>query len=291
MLFPRVESGLLAGTLPYVRFGEGEERLVIFPGIGDALQAVTDSPRSQAWFFRRFGRTFTIYLIGRKRNLPTGYLTRDMAVDYAEALAAQVGPSHVLGLSMGALIAQHLAADFPTYVRGLILSLAGARGTPEALERGRTWQRLALEQRWPELSEDAVGAIFTGMHQMLWRFLLPRLVRWPEASSDFVVSTQACLDHVVWEKLGSIPSPTLVLGGAEDQLFPAVLLQELAEFIPQAQLHRLFVTKAKINSHPYCSQVQDNKSRKITKCGNKLTQKEKKSYPEPCFLTPVWHDL
>ena len=123
MLFPHVESGLLAGALPYVRFGEGEERLVIFPGIGDALQAVTASPRSQAWFFRRFGRTFTVYLIGRKRNLPTEYSTRDMAVDHAKALAAEVGPSHVLGLSMGALIAQHLAADFPAYVRGLVLIL------------------------------------------------------------------------------------------------------------------------------------------------------------------------
>ncbi len=101
MLFPHVESGLLAGALPYVRFGEGEERLVIFPGIGDALQAVTASLRSQAWFFRRFGRTFTVYLIGRKRNLPTGYSTRDMAVDHAKALAA----------------------DFPAYVRGLVLIL------------------------------------------------------------------------------------------------------------------------------------------------------------------------
>ena len=46
-----------------------------------------------------------------------------MAVDYAKALAAEVGPSHVLGFSMGALIAQHLAADFPAYVRGLVLIL------------------------------------------------------------------------------------------------------------------------------------------------------------------------
>ena len=70
MLLPYVESGLLAGALPYVRFGKGEKHLVISPGIGDALEAVTASPRSQAWFFRRFGRTFTAYLIGRKRNLP-----------------------------------------------------------------------------------------------------------------------------------------------------------------------------------------------------------------------------
>lgn len=112
MLFPHVESGLLAGALPYVRFGEGEERLVIFPGIGDALQAVTASPRSQAWFFRRFGRTFTVYLIGRKRNLPTGYSTRDMAVDHAKALAAEVGPSYVLGAFDGRV-------DCPAPRRGL----------------------------------------------------------------------------------------------------------------------------------------------------------------------------
>ena len=143
---------------------------------------------------------------------------------------------YVLGLSMGALITQHLAADFPACVRRIVLALAGTRGSPEALERGRVWQRLALEERWAELCLETTRATFTGMHQVLGCALLPLLVRWPEGSSDFVVSTQACLEHDARDKLSSIRSPTLVLGGTMDQLFPAGLFREVAEAIPHAQL-------------------------------------------------------
>lgn len=66
--------------------------------------------------------------------------------------------------------------------------------------------------------------------------VLPLLVRWPDGPSDFVVSTQACLEHDARDKLSSIRSPTLVLGGTTDQLFPTELFREVAEAIPHAQL-------------------------------------------------------
>ena len=80
-----VKSGLLAGCLPFARLGDAPGTLAIFPGLADAAWDVT----SRAWalpeHYRRFADEFTVYIISRKRRLPAGYTTRDMAADYAKA--------------------------------------------------------------------------------------------------------------------------------------------------------------------------------------------------------------
>jgi pimeloyl-ACP methyl ester carboxylesterase len=238
MAVPTTQSGHLAGRLPFVRFGKGPRTLVVFPPINDALQDVTYGPRFWRWYFRHFADDYTVYLVSRKRGLPSGYTTRDMAADYGEALGRSVGPAHVMGLSLGGLVAQHFAADHREHVESLVIGVA-ARGLGlEGQEIVRRWIGLARAGRWRELHAEMVVAMYTGvrrpLYDLLARLLGGAAVRNPAAREDFVVSAEAALNHDADDRLEAIEARTLVVGGAQDRIFPASLQSDTAGRIPGA---------------------------------------------------------
>lgn len=240
MAAPRPESGHLAGELPFIRFGEGPRTLVIFPPINDSLQDVTDGARLLRWYYRRFAEDYTVYLVSRKRRLASGYTTRDMAADYGRALERSIGPAHVVGLSLGGLVAQHFAADHPEYVESLVIGVAARNLGAEGHEIVRRWIDLAREGRWRELHAEMVVDMYTGirrpLYELLARLLGGAMVRSPAAREDFIVSAEASLNHDATNRLESIEARTLVIGGAQDRLFPAPLQGDTAERIPGASL-------------------------------------------------------
>ncbi len=240
MAIPRPESGHLVGELPFVRFGEGARKLVIFPPINDSLQDVTDGARFLRWYYRRFAEDYTVYLVSRKRRLPSGYTTQDMAADYGRAFERSIGPAHVMGLSLGGLVAQHFAADHPEYVESLVIGVAARGLGVEGREIVRRWIGLAREERWRELNAETVVATYTGLrrplYELLARLLGGAVVRNPSARGDYIVSAEASLNHDATDRLEAIEARTLVVGGAQDRLFPGPLQGDTAERIPNATL-------------------------------------------------------
>ena len=97
---------------------------------------------SQKWDFpsqyQRLAETSTVYIISRRRNMPKGYNTRDMAADYARAFESEIGTADVLGISLGGYVAQHFAADYPDYVNRLVLACAAYRVSDEGRGHSRT---------------------------------------------------------------------------------------------------------------------------------------------------------
>lgn len=233
----KFESGQLAKGLPFVRFGKGPQKLVIFPGISDAFLPIASTmPQYIPWYYRQYARHFDVCVISRKRGLPTGHTTQDMARDCAVAIEAIGGPVHVLGLSLGSLIAQYLAADFPHLIRGLILSLGSSRGVPKTIGLARHWILLARQEKWNELYAESVDVTFTGYHRVLWHHAMPVLIRRPGIPNDFIVSMEACIQHDARERLRDIQAPALIIGGKNDVLIPESFFRELAELIPSATL-------------------------------------------------------
>ncbi len=240
MAVPTTETGHLAGGLPFVRFGEGPRKLVVFPPINDSLADVTHGARFFRWYFRRFADDHTVYLVSRRRGLPPGYTTREMAADYGEAFRESIGPAHVMGLSLGGLVAQHFAADHPEHVESLVIGVA-ARGLGlEGREIVGRWIGLAREERWRALHAEMVVSMYAGirrpLYEILARLLGGAVVRNPSAREDFVVSAQAALNHDADDSLGAIAARALVVGGARDRLFPATLQNDTAGRIPGATI-------------------------------------------------------
>jgi pimeloyl-ACP methyl ester carboxylesterase len=231
-----LEKGLLPGGLSYVRLGEKPNSVVVFPGLADAAWDVT----SQKWDFptqyRRLAETSTVYIVSRKRHMPRGYTTRDMAADYARAFECEIGPADVMGISLGGYVAQHFAADYPNYVNRLVIACAAYRVSDEGRKTPERWLALAREERWREFYQDISRITMAEYHKTFTRFLIPLMRTMPCNPADFLVSLEACLAHNSAESLGQIQASTLVIGGTKDIFFPPSLLRETASLISGALL-------------------------------------------------------
>ena len=239
---PATETGTFLGEFPYVRLGDGAENLAILPGI-----TLDNAPPSRfaAWTYRlgfgRFARNYKVYVINRRRGMPPGYTTRDMASDYARVMESELGPSHVMGFSTGGEIAQYVALDHPEMVRSLALIVSASRLSEEGRRVCERWRNLTREGRWRELRADMASATVTGeTNKRLARAFMNVFGRFalgaPSDPSDFLITLKADLVHDTTGRLAEISAPTLIVGGSEDPFFSESLLRETAEGIPDAAL-------------------------------------------------------
>ena len=240
---PTVETGTFLVEFPYVRVGNGPQNLLILPGI--TLENERPN-RLAAWTYRlgfgHFARNYTVYVINRKRDMPPGYTTQDMAADYARVIESELGPSHLMGFSTGGSIAQYVALACPGAVRSLVLIVSASRLSEEGRETCKRWQALAREERWHELradmasvtvSSEANKRLARAFMKVFGRFVL----RVPSDPQDFLTTLEADLNHDTTGRLSEISAPTLLIGGSDDPFFSESLLRETAQKIPDAILH------------------------------------------------------
>jgi len=237
-----VEKGVFSNGIPYVRFGEGEDILLVFSGgPGNTLPS--------GFMFRVFGqfkhlaKNYVIYVMSRKNGLPEGYTTRDMAEDYATVIRDEFdgGPLDVMGMSYGGLIAQHLAADHPELIRRLVIAMSVYRFSDEGNKLDMRFAELLSEgkRRAALRSLDPMiegGRIKKSFLKFFMGLIGPLMWSKPENPSDLLVEGKAEMMHDSKNRLAEIKAPTLVIGGDNDYYCPVELLRETAAGIPNAKL-------------------------------------------------------
>lgn len=223
--------------------GDGPPLLLI-PGLGTDHHAFV-------WNIRDFSQRWRCLVldqrgIGRSDATPGPY---DMALlaDDAARVLAQVAPggAFVFGVSMGGMVAQHLAIRHPELVAALVLGCTGpggrlaVRADPadtrlllggDAREPGLAYRvacQVLYERRWreehPEVIEDAVQ----------WR------ATHPVRPGVFAAHWEAIRHHDTAADLGKIRAPTLVLHGTADVVMPPGNGALLHERIPGSTLRWL----------------------------------------------------
>ena len=226
-------------TMDYIRFGSGQRTLVMLPGLGDGLRSMKGTALPMAFMYREFCKDFTVYAFSRKNELPEGYTTRDMAKDQAEAMA-QLGieKADIFGASMGGMIAQHLAIDYPEKVNKLILTVTSARPNPILTESIDEWVALAKRGDHAGFMDSNLRRIYSDGYYRRNKWLAPivgKLTK-PKTYDRFFVQANACLTHDAYESLHKIKAPTLVVGGEQDKALGGDPSKEIAARIPGAQL-------------------------------------------------------
>ena len=227
-------------TMDYVRFGTGKEILIMLPGLGDGLRTVKGTALPMAAMYRIFARDFTVYLFSRKNDLPEGASTRDMARDLKKAMdMLGIAKAHIFGVSMGGMIAQHFAADYPEMVDKLILTVTASRPNPILTESITEWKTLALTGEHTALMDSNLRRIYSGNYYRRNKWMIPiagKLTR-PKSYARFLIQADACLTHDAYDRLAEIQTPTLVIGGEQDQALGGGASREIAKKISGAKLY------------------------------------------------------
>jgi len=226
--------------MDYLRFGTGKEVLIMLPGLGDGLRSSYGMALPMALLYRMYAKDYTVYMFSRKNRMPAGCTTADMALHVKEAMdILGVEKAHILGVSMGGMLAQHLAADFPEKVEKLILVVTAARPNPVLTDSVKLWMMQAKAGDHTALMDSNLERIYSETYYRKNKWMVPFLGRFtkPKSYDRFLVMAQACLDHDAYCKLSSITAPTLVLGGEKDKTLGSEAAAEIAAAIPGAVLN------------------------------------------------------
>jgi len=237
MIF-HARNGTAAGA-DYIRFGTGNKNLIMLPGLGDGLRTTRGTAVPMALYYRCFAKDYTVYIISRKTRLSSGATTRDMARDLQKAMAELgIEKASLLGVSMGGMIAQHFAADYPEMLEKLVLVVTCARETPILLESLEEWVGCARRGDHTALMDSNVRRIYSDAYYRRNKWLVPimgKLTK-PKSYDRFFIQAEACRTHNAWESLPKITVPTLVIGGEQDHSLGGEASRELAARIPGAVL-------------------------------------------------------
>ena len=182
--------------------------------------------------------------VGRS-DASDGELTIKMLADDAAGLMDALGVSraHVLGASMGGMIAQELALGQPEKVEKLVLcstSCGGERSSPTSEETIGLMMRGGSAPTPEERARMVVPLIFTKEFadenpERVEEFLR-RILRAPTSPEVSLRQLGAIVAFGAFDRLGGIKAPTLVVHGEKDVLIPSGNGPILARAIPGARL-------------------------------------------------------
>lgn len=227
-----------AGTeLHFVRAGEGEPMLLI-QGMS-ATHATWGRP-----FLGELEPHFDCVVfdnrgMGHSGRAELPFTIADLAADTAALLdALEVERAHVVGISMGGMIAQELALAHPERIRTLTLGATYCGGSggslmaPEDLEllgiamasgeREQVFRAMWEINLSPGFRED--DSRFAAFAEMATALPAPQPV--------ILQQMRACGAHDTSDRLGRLSVPTLVIHGDEDRLLGPNNGREIASLIP-----------------------------------------------------------
>jgi 3-oxoadipate enol-lactonase len=189
-----------------------------------------------------------------RSDAPAGpYSISMMADDLASLMDdLDVGRAHIVGASMGGLVAQEFALTYPDRVDRLVLVSTTAGGpshVPMSVETAARF--MAMDEDPEELIRMRLPLAFTGAFladEAVVSHLVRQRVDSPQAPHAYQAQAIAGATFDASERVGSIAAETLVAHATDDLLVPIVNGYRLAEAIPRATLrvypglgHQFFV--------------------------------------------------
>jgi pimeloyl-ACP methyl ester carboxylesterase len=224
-------------------YGDGAQTLVMIRGLGSDLCA---------WYEQTpvLSRVFRLLQLdnrgaGRSDKPTAPYSIRQMAADTKGLMdSLRIGRAAMLGISMGGMIAQEFALNYPDRLTSLILGcthFGGPKAVPAAPEivaaitagPNVLGEKLELQQRAIFCKETVLRR-----PEVMRKFREAR-ERHPIPPHAFACQVAAVMGHDTSARLPSIRIPTLVLTGREDRLVPPTNSRLIAERIPGAVLQEL----------------------------------------------------
>jgi 3-oxoadipate enol-lactonase len=215
--------------------GDGDETVVLVNGLADDLET---------WVLQMDALLGAGYRVLRFDNrgiggssMPEGPYTTALFAQDAKALVDELGITdfHLLGVSMGGMIAQEYALAHPGDLRSLTLACTYAAPGPFCSRMFAMWADMAPVNGVPFIMRDVT----------LWAFTVPffeereeelrefegEMAQMTQPTEAYLAQLHSIRTHDTTQRLGEITVPTLVLAGEEDILIPVRLSRRLHEAI------------------------------------------------------------
>jgi 3-oxoadipate enol-lactonase len=215
--------------------GDGPETVVLVNGLADDLET---------WAYQVQDLLAAGYRVLRFDNRgvggsakPVGPYTTAMFAADAKALVDELGLAdfHLMGVSMGGMIAQEYALAYPSDLRSVTFGCTYAAPGPFCSRMFSMWADMA----------PVLGVPFIMRDVTLWAFTTSFFEQRGEEAAEFetamkfmdqpvhayLAQLSAIQTHDTTSRIGSVSVPTLVLAGEEDILIPVSLSRRLHEAV------------------------------------------------------------
>lgn len=233
---PTVQANGIA--LNYEIHGDGEPLLLI-NGLADDLTS---------WGYQvpDFEQRYTTIIfdnrgIGGSSKPEGGYTTAQMARD-AKALLDALGieRAHILGVSMGGMIAQEFAIHYPDAVNKLVLCATCSEPSAANQHLYAFWEDAAPRLGLPEMMKEVLVWCFTPeyfqLHPAEAKETEEALTSITQPVDAYLSQLNSIQTHNATDRLGRINASTLVLGAPRDLIFPPNQSEQIHARIPDSTL-------------------------------------------------------
>jgi len=206
---------------------------------------------ARGWALQRgaFGRGHRCIAIdnrgtGHSDAPPGPYDLVRMAQDAVEVLEAEgIASAHVVGASMGGVIAQIIGVTYPERVHSLVLACTACRHHAWRRELLAEWGELVTANGMTALTDDGmrwlVGPRLQRRFGVFVNVLARVLVQTKPAAFAAQVDAILAMPDDMRAELHTILAPTLVITGSQDTLTPLGDAEEMAELITTSRLYVL----------------------------------------------------
>lgn len=149
--------------------------------------------------------------------------------------------THLVGMSMGGMIAQQFALDYPSRVLSLTLCDTASRTPREAHDMWNQRAALVRSAGTAALASATLERWFTPDFRRAHRDTVEKIcdVLLRTASEGYAMACEALRDFDAHERLAELRLPTLVVAGRYDSGTPVALSEALAAAIAGAQFEIL----------------------------------------------------
>ena len=88
--------------IDYISFGKGTKSLIMIPGLGEGLTSFKGLATPFSIMYKMFAKEYKVYIFSRRKLIPEGFSTKDMADDLAIAMdKLEIDKAHIIGVSQG----------------------------------------------------------------------------------------------------------------------------------------------------------------------------------------------
>ena len=184
--------------------------------------------------------------IGESDAPPGPYTVAEMAADAVQVLdEAGVARAHVVGTSLGGMIAQELALAYPERVDRLVLACTTPGGqkahpmpqvTVALMAEAATLEPAVALRRFVE---NALAPATVAAHPEIVEQIMAHRLATAQQPAAWAAQASAGATFDAYDRLGALAAPTLVQHGDEDVVVDPRNADLLVELLPDARLERV----------------------------------------------------